>query len=288
MYSQNVASPARSNRKTASSRFWPTHIDDGFAKVYSIAARLYHQRVSLPGRMTKHVDELVESICGASDHPLAPFLRQWCNDSRPFIAFAETHASKIRKKVRLAPLDDERADLLAELAVAAFLARDRRFTVRYEPYRATGLRGPDFQVLYKTHSSFHVEVTRLRLLDLAGDDLAGAALKLARVLCDKIGQFPPGVMNLLAVVIPPGAQSDALVPTAIRLLDGYPQRETSLLPPELRLEGVRAYLRYRQRLSAIALCSFTNAWRPLNVKLWLNPQAKHPLHPDVTKYLVRR
>lgn len=237
--------------------------------------------------MTKRINELVQSICGVSDHPLAPFLRQWCDESRPFIAFAQTHASKIRKKARLAPLDDELTDLLAELAVAAFLVRDRRFTVLYEPYRATGLRGPDFQVVFKTHASFHVEVTRLRLLDPAGDNPAGAALKLARVLCDKIGQLPAGMTNLLAVVIPPGAESDALTPTAVRLLDSYPQREVSLPSPELRPEGVRVYLRQRQRLSAIALCSFTTAWRPLIVKLWLNPQAKHPLHPEVTRYLIQ-
>lgn len=235
--------------------------------------------------MTKRIDELVQSICGATDHPLAPLLRQWCNEARPFITFAETHAPKIRKKARLAPRDDELTDLLAELAVAAFLVRDQRFTVRYEPYRATGLRGPDFEVIYKTHSALHVEVTRLRLRDLAGADLSGTALKLARVVCDKIGQFPPGVMNLLAVVIPPDAASDALVPTALRLLESYPQREASLVPPPLRREGVLAYLRQRQRLSAIALCSFTTAWRPLIVKLWLNPQAKHPLYPDVSKYL---
>jgi hypothetical protein len=237
--------------------------------------------------MTKRIDELVQSICGAADHPLAPFLRQWCTESRPFITFAETHATKIRKKARLASLDDELTDLLAELAVAAFLLRDRRFTVLYEPYRSTGLRGPDFQVIFKTHSSFHVEVTRLRLLDPVGDDLAAAALKLARVVCDKISQFPPGVMNLLAVVVPPGAESDSLAPTAIRLLDSYPQREASLLAAEVRLEGVADYLRQRQRLSAIALCSFTPAWQPLIVRLWRNPQAKHPLHPDIINYLVQ-
>ena len=237
--------------------------------------------------MTKRIDELVQSTCGTDDHPLAPLLRQWCSESRPFVAFAEAHASKIRKKVRLASLDDELADLLAELAVAAFLARDRHFSVIYEPHRASGLRGPDFEVVFKTHSSFHVEVTRLRLTDPAGDDLAAATLKLARAVCDKIGQFPPGAMNLLAIVVPPRAASDALAPAAIRLLDSYPQREASPASPELRPEAALAYLRLRQRLSAIAVCSFTADWRPLLVKLWLNRQAKHPLHPDVTKYLLQ-
>ncbi|MDQ3397438.1 MAG: hypothetical protein M3511_06635 [Deinococcota bacterium] len=237
--------------------------------------------------MTKRTDDLVQRICGTTDHPLAPFLHRWCEESRPFTAFAETHATKLRKKARLASPGGALNDLLAELATAAFLVRDRRFTLQYEPYRATGLRGPDFQVIFKTHTSFHVEVTRLRLLNLGGDDLAGAALKLARVVCDKIGQFPPGVMNLLAVVVPPGVERDTFIPSTIRLLDIYPQREARLLVPELPLEDVRSYLRQRQRLSAIALCSFTSAWQPLMVTLWLNRQTKHPLHPEVAKYLVR-
>lgn len=237
--------------------------------------------------MTKRIDDLIQSICGASGHPLAPLLRQWCGESPQFIAFAEAHATKIHKKARLASGDDELADLLAELAVAAVLARDRRFAVVYEPYRASGQRGPDFHVLFKTHAPFHVEVTRLRLREPAGDDQAGAALKLARAVCDKIGQFPPGAMSLLAVVVPPRAQSDELAPAAIRLIESYAQRAASLASPELRPEGVREYLRHRQRLSAIALCSFTDAWRPLLVKLWQNPGAKHPLIPDVVRYLLQ-
>ena len=63
--------------------------------------------------MTKRIDELVENICGSADHPIAPFLRRWCDESRPFLAFAEAHASKIRKKARLAALDDALAALAA-------------------------------------------------------------------------------------------------------------------------------------------------------------------------------
>ncbi|GAA5532477.1 hypothetical protein [Deinococcus aluminii] len=234
--------------------------------------------------MTKRIDDLVQNVLGGADHPLAPFLRSQCHESRLFLTFAETYATKIRKKARLAPLADELADLFAELAVAAFLVRDRRSTVRYEPYRATGQRGPDFQVAFKGHSPLHVDVTRLRLL--AYDDPPRAAFKLARVVCDKIGQFPPGAMNLLAVVVPPGAESDALAPAALRLLDREPRREGSLPSPELPPEGVRAYCRQRQRLSAVALCSFGPDGRPLSVRLWPNPQAKHPLPPDVIKYLA--
>lgn len=233
--------------------------------------------------MTKRIDELVTTICGAAEHPLAPFLRGWCEASRPFLAFAEAHAAKIRKKVRLAASGEERGDLLAELAFAALLVKDRRFSVVYEPFRATGQRGPDLGVTFKTHTPFHVEVTRLRLLDPG--DAGGNALKLARVVCEKIGQLPPGAGNLLAVYVPLEVESGALAATAIRLLDRAPAGSVGSPAPELRPEALQGYLRGRQRLSAIALCSLAVDGRLQNVSLWLNAQAKHPLLPEVSRYL---
>ncbi len=234
--------------------------------------------------MTKRTDDLVDTICGAAEHPLAPLLREWCGESRLFLEFAEANATKIRKKARLALSNGTLAELLAELAVAACLARDRRFTLRYEPHHATGQRAPDFEVLFRAHPGLFVEVTRLRLGDSAGDDLAHAALRLARALLDKIGQLQPGAANLLAAIVPPGAAGDALAPAAIRLLGSY---EAGLTAPELRPDDVRAFVRQRQRLSAIALCSFSGAWRPLGMRLWHNPQAKHPLDPEIAKYLAQ-
>lgn len=229
--------------------------------------------------MSKRIDDLISTICGETEHPLAPILQQWSTESRLFLSFAETYAPKIRKKARLAADDGELADLLSELAVAAMLVRDRRFSVQYEPYLATAQRGPDFQVLLKTHIPFHVEVTRLRLTGPAHEDTAGITLKLARVIGDKIGQCQPGAMNLLAVVIPPAAADDTLVASAIRLLE----READTL----RRDDGGNYLRHRQRLSAIALSTFTPTWHPQHIALWRNPHAKHPLHPEIARYLTQ-
>ncbi|BDP41123.1 hypothetical protein DAETH_10920 [Deinococcus aetherius] len=230
--------------------------------------------------MTKRIDELVGLICGGEGHPLAPILRGWCESSRPWLAFAEAHAAKIRKKVRHASSGEDLGDLIAELAVAALLVRDRRFSVAYEPHRATGERGPDFGVTFRAHIPFFVEVARLRLPGGTGDDLA--ALRLARVVGDKIEQLPPGAANLLAVALPPGAAGDDLMPAALRRLDGPPgQEEGSPFP------GVRAYARGRHRLSAVALCSLTPGGQLVDVRLWLHPQARHPLHPEVARYLAR-
>ena len=228
--------------------------------------------------MTKRTEELVQSICGAADHPLAPHLRAWCRESRPFVAFLKAHLGKVRKKARLAPSGDALGDLLAELAVAALWVHDRRFAVLYEPQHTSARRGPDFQVTFRSHHSLYVEVTRLRL---PLDDVPGAALKLARVLGDKIGQCLPGAANVLAVVVPPGAHGGDLVPAAVRLLDRA--SESLALPPET----VRAFLRWRGRLSAVALCAQTEDRRIREVSLWRNPGAKHPLHPDVVRHLTQ-
>lgn len=230
--------------------------------------------------MTKRIDDLVIGICGAPDHPLAPLLGQWCAESRPFLEFAEAHASKIRKKARLAALNGTLADLCAELAVAALLAANRRFALRYEPLHAGGQRGPDFAARWRSHTLLYVEVTRLRL---AADD-PGGALRLARAICDKIGQLPPGAMNLLVVATPPGAADAALSPAAIHLLDRAALPEAA---PELRPADVREFQRLRPRLSAIALCPFADDWRLLAAQLWQNPQAKHPLLPEIARVVTQ-
>lgn len=231
--------------------------------------------------MTKRIDDLVIGICGTPDHPLAPLLRQWCAESRGFLGFAEGHASKIRKKARLAALNGTLADLCAELAIAALLAADRRFALRYEPLHAGGQRSPDFAARFRSHTLLYVEVTRLRLT--AGGD-PGAPLRLARTICDKIGQLPPGAMNLLVIATPPGAADAALPPAAILLLDRAPQPEAA---PELRPADVREFQRLRPQLSAIALCPFADDWRPLAAQLWQNPQAKHPLLPEIVRVVTQ-
>lgn len=242
---------------------------------------------SLGARVSKRIDELTQGICGTGDHPLVPVLRRWCEDSRPVLAFFEAHASKIRKKARLAVSTNELADLLAELAVAALLARDRRFTVLYEPQRTAGVRSPDFGVTFKTNVTLNVEVTRLRHPESGGLDPAETAFRLARMLCDKIGQCPPGAVNVLAVVLPAGTARDGLVPTAVRLLERVAQGEVASPSPELRPESVRAFLRGRGRLSAVALCSLTEDWEASAVRVWPNPGAKHPLPAEIGRYLAQ-
>jgi len=201
--------------------------------------------------MTKRVDDLSGLICGSPEHPLAAVLRSWCLASRPVTDFMAAHASKLRRKVRLASSGDERGDLLAELAVGRLLARDRHVQVQYEP-RPAETRGPDFLATFRGHLPVYVEVTRLRSRP---EDGGAAALKLARVLCDKVSQGVAGEMNVLAVILPEELQTEALVPEAIRLLQA-PQRLLALgagWTPE-RLSG---FQRSQGRLSGVVLYALT-------------------------------
>ncbi|WP_045233739.1 hypothetical protein, partial [Deinococcus pimensis] len=91
--------------------------------------------------MTRRVEDLVRLICPSPEDPLAPVLRAWCGTSRAFLTFAEANATKIRRKARLAPGEDELGDLLAELGVAGLLVREGRVTLRYEPFASGGTRG---------------------------------------------------------------------------------------------------------------------------------------------------
>lgn len=219
--------------------------------------------------MTKRVEVLVAALCGSEGHPLAAPLRAWCGASRAFLVFAETNTAKIRKKVRLAASEGEQGDLLAELAVAALLLHDPRFGLTYEPLGSGEGRGPDFLVRHRTHPAFHAEVTRLR------PGGAALAVKLARALADKLGQLPPGGANLLVVAVPEGAVSEDLLDGALGVMGD------SGLPPE----RVRAY--QRQRLSALLLCAFAPDWQMTGVLLWLHPQARHPLSPELVRALKR-
>lgn len=228
----------------------------------------------------KRVEDLVRDVCGAPGHPLADALRGRAAASKGFLGFAETHASKLRKKVRTAFTDEERSDLLAELDVAALMLRDPRFAVTYEPFHAPGRRGPDFRVVYKGHTALHVEVTRPRLQDA---DSSQAASKVARVLTDKVEQFPAGATNLLVLVVPDRSNTPDLVPDAVRLLE----RASGDASLAARLGNVGAYARHRGRLGAVLSWSGLPDGTPSLVRAWLEPRTKHPLPPDVLKVFVR-
>lgn len=135
----------------------------------------------------------------------------WVRDSRRFREFADSHRTKIRAKLKSARDEGGLLDVRAELQTALLLLVEERFTLEYEAYAAAKLRGPDFTVTFKTHTPFNVEVRRVRAADLnaaeartgeiGGVGTPGATSshtgKLMAVLCDKVGQMPPSIVNLL-------------------------------------------------------------------------------------------
>jgi hypothetical protein len=231
--------------------------------------------------------------------PLAVQFAHWVQASPRFRAFAETYRDKIRKKARGITEAEGYRDLQAELATAYFLVLERRFLVEYEKYGVGKQRGPDFSITYKTHIRFDVEVTRLR--GLRGGQ-TGAALepgKLVNTLCAKLEQLPPSMINVLVLAAGPELAKDAPysgddpstgsgqalasgLRSAVTLLQERAERKDDEFFIRRGFLGARDFLRHYSRLSAIRL--ITPDAPPV---LWLQPQARHPLPPDLATLLRR-
>ncbi|HET8568563.1 MAG TPA: hypothetical protein VFM93_06220 [Candidatus Limnocylindria bacterium] len=226
----------------------------------------------MPRRATG-LDELVAYLVPEGT-ALAGVLRPWLAASPRFRAFAEAHRDKIRKKARALADDDGRSDLAFELDAARRILGDRRFSVEYEPY-GIARRAPDFRVTFREGVRFNVEARRLRR---PGRD-AGAAAPLARAICDKLGQLPPSIANVL-IVGGPGTPPEAL-PLAVAWLDERAARRDDAAFVARGLAGARDYARRAQRLSAAIAVSEGGA-----PQVWRNPRARHPLPEDLARALV--
>ena len=115
---------------------------------------------------------------------------------RRFKAFAISYRTKIRAKLKGRGRTGIK-DVRAELETALLLLRSERFTLEYEKYLASKQRRPDFTVTYKTHTPFNVEVRRIQSIELEQANTDAHLIKLMAVLCEKLGQMPPSVINLL-------------------------------------------------------------------------------------------
>lgn len=159
---------------------------------------------------TASPDELLDYIFDGRKVAFYPEFEGWLRESRRFRAFVTPYRSKIRAKLKNTRDADGLADLRAELETAALLLRDTRFTVEYEKYAPLKQRGPDFTVLYRANTPFNVEVRRVRAIDFADEDDNARAGRLIGVMMDKVGQMPPGILNLLWLVAESEITSDDL------------------------------------------------------------------------------
>ena len=229
-------------------------------------------------RPTIPVGELIVYLFGADRSSLTAEVGPWLFESPRFRAFAETYRDKIRKKTRGLRDDEGRRDFAFELAIAVRLLEERRFVLEYEPY-GVGQRAPDFRVTFRSRLRFNVEVRRLR--QPAPADRA----PLIRAVCDKLGQLPPAMVNVLVLGTDgPSSAVDTLVPAMLWLQDRAAHRDEALF--QLRgFTGVRDFLRQYQRLSgALWLAGAPGAER---ASLWRNPQARHLLPAELTRALLR-
>ncbi len=233
----------------------------------------------MPDPLPMPTSNLLPYIFTNTRLPLAVQFASWVQASPRFRAFAETYRDKIRKKVRGITEGEGYRDLQAELATAYFLAQERRFLVEYEKYGVGKQRGPDFAITYKTHTRFDVEVTRLR------GGSAGAVPepgKLANTLCIKLVQLPPSMINILVLAADDAPYSGDDLTNGLRLLQERVEHKDDEFFTRRGFLGARDFLRHYSRLSAIRL-----VMPDVPPVLLLQPQARHPLPPDLATLLRR-
>lgn len=226
------------------------------------------------------IDDLLEAIFDGSTPAFAPEFEAWMRRSRRFKAFAVRYQTKIRTKLKNARDDNSMTDLRAELETAVLLLRDERFTLEYEAYAASKQRGPDYTVTFRTHTRFNVEVRRLRGVELDADDPDARSIKLMAVLCDKAGQMPPGIVNLLWLTAD-RAVSDADVNEAATTLRARAERKDEDYFTRRGFENAADFLRHYRHLSGIVLRQ-SGAH-----SLWLNPLARHKPPPEIVSAILR-
>ena len=222
-------------------------------------------------------DALLAYLFGADSSPLATEVGAWLVASPRFRVFAETYRDKIRKKARGLRDDEGRRDLSFELGIAFRLLQERRFTLEYESYGMTA-RAPDFRVTFRTNVRFNVEVRRLRPAPVS-EPTADQA-RLIRAVCDKLGQLPPAMINVLALGADGASSAGALGRVMVWLQDRAANKD-DIVFQQRGFTGARDFLRHYQRLS----CALWLAGEPCarEVDVWPNPQARHPLQADLAR-----
>lgn len=225
------------------------------------------------------LDDLLADIFDDRDPALYAEFAGWARDSRRFRAFAADYRAKIRAKLRNAHDDGGMLDLRAELETAALLLREERFTLEYETYAASKQRGPDFTVTFKTHTPFNVEVRRLRGAQ-PDEDGEARTTHLAAVLVDKVGQMPPGIVNLLWLIVE-GERSEDDVGRAAAVLRRAADRKEEPFFTRRGFQNAADFVNRFGRLSGVVVRG------PGGGELWLNPSARHKTPPDVTTAIRR-
>jgi hypothetical protein len=227
--------------------------------------------------------DLLTNIFGDSGDMLAAQCGRWMDESKPFRLFVTAYQTKIRKKARGQRVDEGRADLLWELAIAYRLLQEQRFTLEYEKHGLGKQRGPDLTVTYKTNVVFNVEVKRLR--GGAQPEQADSQ-KLVNAICAKLGQTLPGAPNILALGADDESYGENEIVQTIRLLKQRAEQKDDAFFARRGFANARDFLHSYGRLGAVVTCHGASA-RTAPAALWANKEARHPL-PNELATIIRR
>lgn len=225
------------------------------------------------------LDGLFASIFDNQRPAFFPEFEGWVRDSRRYRQFAITYSSKIRAKLKNARDEHSIKDLRAELQTAALILREERFTLEYERYTALKQRGPDFTVTFRTHTLLNVEVRRIHSTEFNADREARVS-KLMSVLCDKVGQMPSGIINVLWLTAE-HELSEADVSEATTTLRQMADRKNEDFFTRREFKNAADFLRQYQQLSGIVL------HQPDENIVWMNPLARHKVLPEIANAIQR-
>jgi hypothetical protein len=226
------------------------------------------------------LDDLLDDIFDGKRPALYSEFAGWVQGSRRFSDFATRYRGKIRSKLKNARDEGGVQDLRAELQTAALLLRDRRFTLEYEKHAASKQGGPDFTVTFKTHTPFNVEVRRIRSVELADAASDVRVAKVSAVLCDKVRQMPPSIVNLLWL----HAESEITEADFTRagmVLRHLAERKAEDFFARRGFEGAAGFLKHYHRLSGIV------SQQASEQVLWQNALARHKVPREIATAIQR-
>jgi hypothetical protein len=226
------------------------------------------------------LDDLLNDIFDGQKPALYHEFAGWVRGSRRYRAFATSYRVKIRAKLKKVGGSGGMNDLRAELATAALLLREERFSLEYEKYAATKQRGPDFTVTYRTHTPFNVEVRRIRSVELEGENVEARSFKLMAVLCDKVQQMPPSIVNLLWLTAEREISEDDLT-RAVNTLRQMAERKEEDFFTRRGFKNAADFLKQYQHLSGIVL------HQSGATVLWLNSLARHRVPSEIVAAMQR-
>ncbi|MCB0116034.1 MAG: hypothetical protein KDD84_18170 [Caldilineaceae bacterium] len=224
--------------------------------------------------------------------------------SKSFFSFAQTNQGKIRKKIRICRTLEETYNLYCELRTAYLLLQEPKFALAYEPAVKEKGRSADFAVTFRTHTPFHVEVTRLTVSQLEQQVLTSEettntaqssdqtdalqrneSRRLADVVCDKIGQLSAETPNVLWVWSESSVVFGLDIAQVMLDLKRSVEQRDAVLFSRYGYEKPADFIRFFQRLSAVFIQDLSVQGAGHSFIEWQNNDVRHPLPAKVTNHL---